>query len=336
MKHGSEIKIGVFVVSGLFLLLFGWAYLREFAIQVQHNFTVIFDDVAGLNKGSFVRINGLRIGRVDNLTLDTKANKVLVEARIQVPSINIPRDSMIYIRTSGYVGDKYLDIALGMSNEFISDGDVIQGEPISDPFQSLEVISQILNSIDPKLVGSSIQDFSTGAASLIKKADSVVESTDRVVMSLPQGKDLELLVEKAHDTVMQLNTAIENTQKFATNADAQSNLSMLLSQASIVSSDLNQTLKNATSLANNKTAFENANSLLLRANKIIQQLDELKSDPLIQNELRETLNNANEAAKKLSTTSDEVSNVLNSKFLIPKLFFGRVKQSKKKIDEKGD
>jgi len=339
MKYANEMKIGVFVLSGLFLLLFGWAYLREFAMQVQHNFMIIYDDVSGLNKGAFVRINGLRVGRVDNLTLDIKQNKVLVEVRIQIPGVNVPKDSMMYIRSSGYVGDKYLDVALGMSNDFIHDGDIVVGEPVSDPFQSLEVVSKILNSLDPKLVGNSIQDFSTGAANLVKKADGVIDSTDKVVMSLPQGEDLKVLVEKAHDTVAQLNHAIDSTQAFATNTDAQNNLSMLLSQASVVSSDLNQTLKNASSLANNKVAFENANSLLLRANKIIEQLDELKADPLIQNDLRETLNNANQAAKKISTTSDEVSNALNSKFLLPRLFFGKVSPSKKdnkKTDKKED
>src|SRR3989338_3317134 len=98
MKHVNEIKIGVFVISGLILLLFGWAYLREFALHKQQNFTVAYDDVVGLTKGSFVRINGLRVGRVDKLTLDTKANKVLVDARIQIPKVAIPRDSKVYIR----------------------------------------------------------------------------------------------------------------------------------------------------------------------------------------------------------------------------------------------
>jgi len=128
-------KIGAFAISGLLLLVFGWAYLREFAVHKQVAFTVQFDDVVGLTKGSFVRINGLRVGRVDGLILDTEKNKVLVEARIQIPKVTIPVDSMIYIRTSGYVGDKYLDIALGTSNEFIMDGDVVIGERAFHAFQ---------------------------------------------------------------------------------------------------------------------------------------------------------------------------------------------------------
>ena len=216
--------MGVFMIAGLVLLVFGWAYLREFSINVQHKFTVVFDDVVGLTKGSFVRINGLRVGRVDSLTLDTKGNKVLVEARIQLPSVNIPRDSKIYIRTSGYVGDKYLDIILGTSTQYIMSGDTIIGEPAFDAFKSLETVSLILNQLDPQLVGKNILDFTSGAAGLVKKVDNVIESTNKVVMSLPNGEELSRLVENAHDTVNQLNTAIEKVQNLATDENAQGNL----------------------------------------------------------------------------------------------------------------
>ena len=334
MKYTNEIKIGVFVISGLILLVFGWAFLREFAVQVQHNFTVVFNDVAGLTKGSFVRINGLRVGRVDNLTLDTKQNNVLVEIRIQLPEINIPKDSKFYIRTSGYVGDKFLDITFGMSHEFIKDNELVYGEPVVDAFQSLEKVSQILNQIQPEIVGKNIQDVTSGAASLIKKADSVVESTDKLVMSLPNGEEFNVLVDKAHDTIAQLNSAVEKAQMLVTDQNAQNNLSKLLSQANAISSDIRSALKDANSLAVNKDAFNNVNSLLVKASKVIEQIDEVRADPLIQNEFREALNNANEAAKKLSTTSDEVSMLLKQRFLFPRLFFGKLSPGEKKKEER--
>lgn len=327
MKHFNEIKIGIFAITGLLLLVVGWAFLREFSVQQQGYFTVVFDDVAGLTKGSFVRINGLRVGRVDSLTLDTKENKVLVQARIQLPKVTVPVDSRFFIRTSGYVGDKYLDITLGMANIIVKDGQVVIGEPAIDAFQSLERISQILNQLDPKIVGMSIQDVTSGAANL-------VENTNNVIKGLPQGVELKQLIQQAENTVTQLNTAIDKTQHLATDIDAQNNLNKLLSQANIISKDLNQTVKNANNLANNKSAFENVNNLLIRAGKIIEQLDEIRADPLIQNDLRETLNSANLAAKKVAFTSDEVSMALNQRFILPRLLFGRLSPANKKKADK--
>ena len=329
MKHLNEIKIGMFAITGLLLLVVGWAFLREFSIQQQGYFNVVFNDVAGLTKGSFVRINGLRVGRVDSLTLDTKENKVLVQARIQLPKVTIPVDSRFFIKTSGYVGDKFLDIILGMSHTVVMDGEIVTGEQTIDAFESLGKLSEILNQIDPKVVGKSIQDVTSGAANL-------VENTNNVIKGLPQGDELKQLITQAHDTVNQLNSAIDKTQHLATDPNAQNNLTKLLSQANLISKDLNQTIKNANSLANNKPAFENVNNLLTRAGKIIEQLDEIRADPLIQNDLKETLNNANLAAKRVAFTSDEVSMALNQRFILPKLLFWKLSPSEKKKADKLD
>ena len=333
MKYLNEIKIGAFAITGLLLLVLGWAFLREVSIQKQDVLTIVFNDVVGLTKGSFVRINGLRVGRVDALTLDTKKNKVLVHSRIQLPKVTIPIDSKFYIRTSGYVGDKYLDVVLGMSKKYLQDGDTVIGESPVDAFASLEKISQILNQLDPNIVGKNIQDVTQGAVSLVQKADLVAENANKVIQGFPKGQNLEKLVTEAHSTVNQLNNAIDKTQAFAQDASAQSSINKLLSQASIVSGDLNQAVKNANSLANNKKAFEDVNNLLIRAGKIIEQLDELRADPLVQNELRETLNNANLAAKKVAFTSDEVTKALNQRFILPRLLFGRLVPKKKNTDE---
>ena len=333
MKYLDEIKIGVFAITGLILLVIGWAFLREVSLQKQNTFTVVFDDVAGLTKGSFVRINGLRVGRIDSLTLDTKKNKVLVHSRIQIPKVTIPVDSRLFIRTSGYVGDKYLDIFLGMSSNLIKDGDVIAGEPVIDAFASLEKVSQILNQLNPELVGKNIQDATVGAVGLIQKVDTVADSANKVISGLPKGQDLDRLVDNAHSTVNELNLAIDKASTFAQNESAQGNLSRLLTQANDVSKDLKETLKNANNLANNKAAFEDVNNLLVRAGKIIEQLDELRSDPLIQNDLKETLDNANLAAKRVAFTSDEVTKALNQRFILPRLLFGRLLPKKQMADE---
>ncbi len=327
MKNINEIKIGAFAITGLLLLVIGWAFLREFTVQQQGYFTVVFDDVAGLTKGSFVRINGLRVGRVDSLTLDTKENKVLVQTRIQLPKVTIPVDSKFFIRTSGYVGDKYLDVILGMSNIVLKDGQSTIGEPTIDPFQSLEKISLILNQLDPQIVGKNIQDVTSGAVNL-------VENTNNVIKGLPQGNELKQLISQAQYTVNQLNTAVDKTQHLATDPDSQNNLNKLLSQANLISKDLNQTVSNANNLANNKAAFENVNTLLVRAGKIIEQLDEIRADPIIQNDLKETLNNANLAARKVAFTSDEVSMALGQKFILPKLLFWKLTPGAKKNADK--
>lgn len=336
MKNTNETKIAIFVISGLLLLIIGWAYLREVTIHKQTNFHVVYKDVAGLTKGSFIHVNGLRVGRVDRLTLDIKSKQVIVDARIQVKDVQIPKDSKIIIRTSGYVGDKYLDIILGMSDEIIKDGDTVVGEAVFDSFKSLDRLSIIVNEIDPVVLGKNIQEFASGALGLVKKADTVADNTNDVLTNLPKGMDLTDLVDKAHLTADKLDHAVENiseitnmTQSFVTDEVNSARLNMILVQAKEISGDLSMSVNDVNELAKNKEAYENANNLLNKASKVVEQLDEIKSDPLIQNEVREVVSNTNTAAKKVSSTSDELSVALHQRFLLPKLWFGRILPKKK-------
>jgi len=212
MKNVNEIKIGIFAITGLALLIIGWAFLREFAIEKQTNFNISFSDVAGLTKGSFIRINGLRVGRVDTLTLDTKKNKVIVSARIQIPDIKIPKDSMFLIRTSGYVGDKFLDISLGMSNTYLVEGQTVLGDDTVDPFKSLEKVSKVLDQIDADRFARNIQDTASNSASLTKNADKAVSLASREFSSVLNQRFLlpKLLFGKVVPKNKVKNDTIEN------------------------------------------------------------------------------------------------------------------------------
>ncbi len=119
------------------------------------------------------------VGRVDSLTLDMKKNKVIASVRIQIPDIKIPNDSKFLIRTSGYVGDKFLDIALGMSDVYIMDGQEVVGAETVDPFKSLEKVSKVLDRINPELLAMDIQDTATNASSVTKNADKAVSAASK-------------------------------------------------------------------------------------------------------------------------------------------------------------
>ena len=322
----NEIKIAIFVLSGLFLLIFGWAFLREITIEKQVQFKVIYSDVAGLSRGSFIHINGLRVGRVDKLTLDAKKRIVVVDARVQIPDIQIPKDSLFIIRTSGYVGDKFLDIVLGNSTEYIKNGDVLRGQDVFDSFKSLDKFSKIIDQIDAVELGMNIQDFSGEAVTLVRKASNVADNTNNVVKSLPKGDELTSLVNNAKITVEKLDDSISQAESLinSTIKDEQAiaNINNILSQAKTVSDDVSLSIQNANTLVNNKEAFDRMNVTLDKANKLTTQLNEIKNDPLIQNDLKETLENTNEAAQN-------VSDALHQRFIFPKMLFGTLLPKKK-------
>ena len=126
MKSKIEIIVGIFVFIGLLCL----AYLTLKFGQLQvvggdyYSLKARFDSVTGLRKGSDVRIAGVRVGRVKRIYLDPNDYSAIVEFDIK-KGIKISDDSMVMIKTSGLIGDKYLSILPGGSDTFLKPGELI-------------------------------------------------------------------------------------------------------------------------------------------------------------------------------------------------------------------
>jgi phospholipid/cholesterol/gamma-HCH transport system substrate-binding protein len=77
-----------------------------------------FDKVGGIKKGSVVEIGGVPVGSVEKVTLNNKYQAV-VELKI-LSSIKLPDDSIASVRTKGLIGEKYIQITPGGSDQYIA------------------------------------------------------------------------------------------------------------------------------------------------------------------------------------------------------------------------
>ena len=113
----------VLLVAALFLV---FAYSRADVGEVA-GYTLLarFDRVDGVKPGADVRISGIKIGSVLSQKLDPET--YLAEMRISVdPSVKLPKDSAAKILMSGLLGDTYISLSPGGSDEMFKDGDEIQ------------------------------------------------------------------------------------------------------------------------------------------------------------------------------------------------------------------
>ena len=110
-------KIGFFSILIFFLIVsfYQSSDISNKAIK----FKSIFNYVEGISIGTDVEMAGLKIGIVDKILLN-KNNEVVVEGLID-PSIDIPDDSILLIRSNGLFGKKSLLIEPGF-------GDMIETE----------------------------------------------------------------------------------------------------------------------------------------------------------------------------------------------------------------
>ena len=89
-----------------------------------------FDNISGLEKGASVEIAGVKIGEVVDITFHDPA--AMVKLRID-GNIKIKNDDIASIRTKGIIGDRYVKISRGSSDQYLpADGTIIDTEPVVD------------------------------------------------------------------------------------------------------------------------------------------------------------------------------------------------------------
>lgn len=127
MKRASlEISVGIFVVIGLICVSWLTIKLGKAEVLGDNHYTVSakFQSVSGLKTGAVVEMAGVQVGKVDGISLDQERMVAVVTMKID-KDLKLSDDSMAAVKTSGLIGDKYIKISPGGSEEFLKPGDVI-------------------------------------------------------------------------------------------------------------------------------------------------------------------------------------------------------------------
>ncbi|MEI7253948.1 outer membrane lipid asymmetry maintenance protein MlaD [Dickeya dadantii] len=131
-KH--EIWVGVFMLIALCAIVFlclKVADLKSLGQQQTYRLYATFDNIGGLKARSPVKIGGVVIGRVADISLDTKTYLPRVAIDIDKRYDHIPDTSSLAIRTSGLLGEQYLALNMGFEDEdmgtsILKDGGTVQ------------------------------------------------------------------------------------------------------------------------------------------------------------------------------------------------------------------
>lgn len=127
-KKTTEVMVGLFVVLGAMALLFlalKAANLTTFT-GGGSTYTVQarFDNIGGLKARAPVRSAGVTVGRITGITLDAVTFQGVVTIDLNT-DVAFPKDSSAKILTSGLLGDQYIGLEPGGSEQNLAAGDVI-------------------------------------------------------------------------------------------------------------------------------------------------------------------------------------------------------------------
>lgn len=120
-KRTTEIWVGAFVILAIiaiFVMVFKVADVKSFGGEHTYTLHANFDNIGNLKVRSPVKVGGVVVGRVSNISLDTQTNLPTVTMEINQKYDNFADTSTLKILTSGLIGEQYIGLVPG----FIFDG----------------------------------------------------------------------------------------------------------------------------------------------------------------------------------------------------------------------
>jgi phospholipid/cholesterol/gamma-HCH transport system substrate-binding protein len=115
MKHGEEVKVGLFVLAAVFLLMLALVFVGGMnLLQKQVNvYSMRTRFAGGMEQGAPVRYAGIKVGRVESTAFDADdPSRVVVTFSVD-PEIPIRGDSTAQVSSLGLLGEYYVEITPG-------------------------------------------------------------------------------------------------------------------------------------------------------------------------------------------------------------------------------
>ena len=150
-ENNLELKVGAFVAATLICLVGFVLSISDFSIFKKGTiYTVEFHFANGLKKNAPVRLAGVDAGHIRDIRVfyDPQEQKTRVSTMIWMEDgVHVPVGSHYLINQLGILGEKYLEIMPGASNDFVKPGSVLLGD---DPVP-LETITNQISALGGKL-----------------------------------------------------------------------------------------------------------------------------------------------------------------------------------------
>jgi phospholipid/cholesterol/gamma-HCH transport system substrate-binding protein len=127
-NYKVELSSGIFLLMGIAALLWLATEATDYGMQVGDDTYVVkarFTNVGDLKDRAPVKIGGVTVGLVENITLDPVVFDAVVEMTIDRRFSDIPTDTSASVLTSGVLGDRYIGLEPGGALEALADGDEI-------------------------------------------------------------------------------------------------------------------------------------------------------------------------------------------------------------------
>ena len=125
-------KISFEFIIGLIILIITLISFFYFSLKIDYfnnskkiNLDSNFFDIGDLTVGADVKIKGVKIGEVTEISLDRNSYMAIVKSSLNY-DLKIPLDSEFKIANNGFIGSPYIEVTMGINEQYYQNNDLTE------------------------------------------------------------------------------------------------------------------------------------------------------------------------------------------------------------------
>jgi phospholipid/cholesterol/gamma-HCH transport system substrate-binding protein len=195
LKITREVKTAILLIASILLFIWGYSFLKGKDLFENYiTLYVEYDNVEGLSKSAAVTLNGLPIGKVNNIQFSDRTGKLLVELQIK-SDFPIAQSSTATIYDPGLIGGKQIMIVPNLNDkEIVKSG------------------SRLIGNTKPALtdlVGEKLAPLQMKLDKVLLNADQLLSGINNVLDKKGQ-EELKKSLTELSETMVQFHKASES------------------------------------------------------------------------------------------------------------------------------
>jgi phospholipid/cholesterol/gamma-HCH transport system substrate-binding protein len=319
----TELRVGIFVLVGLFVLAAGIFYVTGGVWGPKYRLKTFLPEVSGLANGAPVRVDGVEVGNVESIRLlprtpgkaPEKMKNIEVDMRIDKRYQNdILTDSAASLVTEGLLGNRYVNITRGYTGAQLKEGGEIPGTEEKAMKEVVERSAELLGNLTA--LSSDVQDLIQGVKGgkgSLGKMLTDEQAYYHLNNILAKGDTMLSNIQAGQGTLGKLVTSDEMYTKVDKGLD---NVNVILADVRAQKGTIGKLLYDPSLYEEAKQAVTNGNAVIgdVRAGK--GTFGKLATDDTLYNKMRDTSSSLAAASAKLNDNTTTAGKLFSD----PKLY----------------
>ncbi len=319
----NQLRVGIFVLISIIILIFlilnSSGGLNPFSKKL--HLKARFVDANGLREGAEVRLAGVRVGKVDKITLlppSNIPNAHRVETIMLIDSTIDGRPANERIRTDSLAQQGSPSL---LGNEMLIN--IAPGTSLGAPVKDWDIL--------PSSTSNTVNDFATSGTELAQRLSKLSDEISTIVKDVKDGKgtvgrlfsdealynNLNATIREAEDVMRQIRSGQGSAGRFINDPALYNNANVLAVQLRKIADDLRAGRGTAGKLLTDDQLYVRINRTADRLDKSVNQINEMIAEinagkgtlgKLVKDE--QLYNDARTAIARFNTTAERIDNVI--------------------------